>query len=624
MASRFWVGGTGNWDASTTTNWSATSGGGGGASVPTASDDVTFDTLSNATAYTVTITATAACLSLTVGNPAAGAITFDGVSALNVSGNLSFAASISLPYAGTITMNATSGTKTMTWNGNTLLAGLTFNGSGGTFQMVDDLIMGSTKTITLTAGTFSANSRKVTMNGTGNSVSGSFTGSSSFFDLTFTGTAAKTNTRTLFNSIAVTGTFTCNGNSVTNRILLKTNFPTATFTITAATVSVSNTDFAQITGAGAGNWNISAGSTGDCGGNSGITFTTAATQTSTGTSSFTWSTHGWTTRVPLPQDDVVISNAFSGGQTITADMPRMGKSITFSCTGSPDLTNAGLNISFFGNWDATGLGSINSAIGTLNPLSVNSQTFTSGGVVHRPITIAAVGTFTLQDNLTVQGTSSLFINNGTFTATTQNLTLDFFTIQNGGSTVNMGSGTWDMKGTSGTPFTVASGTVNANTSTIKYSASTATARTFAGGGKTFYNFWFSNATGNGSLTITGNNTFNEFKCIDTNIQTIKFTAASTQTIAIFTVTGAASNLIVLNSTTTATYNLIKSGPAAVASDYLNIQHAVATPANTWYAGTHSTNNQGDSTAGSGWIFTDPPPIGKTAGARQAVNRSATY
>ncbi len=43
MASRFWVGGTGNWDATNTDNWSALSGDVGGASVPVAADTVTFD-----------------------------------------------------------------------------------------------------------------------------------------------------------------------------------------------------------------------------------------------------------------------------------------------------------------------------------------------------------------------------------------------------------------------------------------------------------------------------------------------------------------------------------------------------------------------------------------------------
>lgn len=46
MAARFWVGGSGIWDASNTANWSTTSGGAGGASVPTSSDYVTINSLS--------------------------------------------------------------------------------------------------------------------------------------------------------------------------------------------------------------------------------------------------------------------------------------------------------------------------------------------------------------------------------------------------------------------------------------------------------------------------------------------------------------------------------------------------------------------------------------------------
>ena len=54
MATRYWVGGSGNWDGTTTTHWSATSGGAGGTSAPTYLDDVVFNSASNATAYTVT------------------------------------------------------------------------------------------------------------------------------------------------------------------------------------------------------------------------------------------------------------------------------------------------------------------------------------------------------------------------------------------------------------------------------------------------------------------------------------------------------------------------------------------------------------------------------------------
>jgi hypothetical protein len=43
MATYYWVGGDGTWDASTTTNWSLSSGGSGSAGVPSSTDNVVFD-----------------------------------------------------------------------------------------------------------------------------------------------------------------------------------------------------------------------------------------------------------------------------------------------------------------------------------------------------------------------------------------------------------------------------------------------------------------------------------------------------------------------------------------------------------------------------------------------------
>jgi hypothetical protein len=43
MANRFWVGGSGTWNDTNTDNWSTTSGGAGGASIPTSSDNAFFD-----------------------------------------------------------------------------------------------------------------------------------------------------------------------------------------------------------------------------------------------------------------------------------------------------------------------------------------------------------------------------------------------------------------------------------------------------------------------------------------------------------------------------------------------------------------------------------------------------
>lgn len=60
MATRYWVGGSGIWDATSTLHWSMVSGGGSGATAPSANDDVIFNASSGG--GTITISA-ATCLS---------------------------------------------------------------------------------------------------------------------------------------------------------------------------------------------------------------------------------------------------------------------------------------------------------------------------------------------------------------------------------------------------------------------------------------------------------------------------------------------------------------------------------------------------------------------------------
>lgn len=90
MADRFWVGGSGTWDASSTANWSATSGGAAGASAPTSADNVFFDAGSDAGGiFTVTIGTGAVCANIT-----ASGLDFTGTlnipTSLNIYGNLTF------------------------------------------------------------------------------------------------------------------------------------------------------------------------------------------------------------------------------------------------------------------------------------------------------------------------------------------------------------------------------------------------------------------------------------------------------------------------------------------------------------------------------------------------------
>ena len=124
MAALFWVGGTGTYDG-TTNHFATTSGGVASVAAPTSSDTVTFDTLSNATAYTVTISATLNCSNLTIGNPLSGLISIAGASALNIYGSSSFPVSNTScfsGYSGTITYASTATGKTITSNGALLFS----------------------------------------------------------------------------------------------------------------------------------------------------------------------------------------------------------------------------------------------------------------------------------------------------------------------------------------------------------------------------------------------------------------------------------------------------------------------------------------------------------------------
>jgi hypothetical protein len=145
MATRYWVGGTGNWNATSTTNWSDTSGGASGASAPTSVDDVIFDANSNTgtTIFTVTVTGTSAapavCQDFSTGG-AGGALdavmtlTMGATAFLNCHGSMTLpAANLSMSSSGgTINFKATSTGKIVTTNGISLVnLNLNFDGVGG-------------------------------------------------------------------------------------------------------------------------------------------------------------------------------------------------------------------------------------------------------------------------------------------------------------------------------------------------------------------------------------------------------------------------------------------------------------------------------------------------------------
>ena len=141
MADRYWVGGAGTWNSVNTTNWSATSGGAGGGSVPTSADDVYFNSASNANSYTVTTpgnTTAMACRNFNVAGPLVGTVTFSNTnSQVNIQGSLVHAGSgISWGTSVGFLFRATTTGNTITTNGFSFLNSLAVDGVGGewTFQ----------------------------------------------------------------------------------------------------------------------------------------------------------------------------------------------------------------------------------------------------------------------------------------------------------------------------------------------------------------------------------------------------------------------------------------------------------------------------------------------------------
>lgn len=150
MANRYWVGGTANWDGTAGTKWSTTSGGAGGASVPTTADDVFID--ANSGAVTVSIDPS---------NTGAKSITFTGFTgtlatsstgAITVAGNITLASTMVMNYFGTVTITADS---TLISAGKSLPY-VTIDGIGITVSL-GDAMLGSGGLLTVTRGTFTTN-----------------------------------------------------------------------------------------------------------------------------------------------------------------------------------------------------------------------------------------------------------------------------------------------------------------------------------------------------------------------------------------------------------------------------------------------------------------------------------
>jgi uncharacterized protein YlxW (UPF0749 family) len=266
-------------------------------------------------------------------------------------------------------------------------------------------------------------------------------------------------------------------------------------------------------------------------------------------------------------------------------------------SGNPSLQNLSGTTNLYGN--LTLIAGVGSSYAAFAPTFLSSATITSAGTQLGNTTINGSGiTVTLADAMTLGPANTLTLTQGTFTAANFNVTAGSFSSSNSNTrTLNMGSGTWTINDSGATAWNTATTTgltVVPSTSTITMTS--ASAKTFAGGGLTYYNL---NQGGAGALTITGSNAFNNITN-STQPATVTFTASTTQTLSAFGLSGTAGNLITVNSATPGSQFTLSKASGTVDAQYLAIQDSNATGGAIWNSLlTNGNVNNGNNT---GWVF----------------------
>jgi hypothetical protein len=492
MADRYWVaGGTGNYNS--TTNWSATSGGASGASVPVAADNVFFNASSgvgtatinavsncrdlNLTGFTGTIAFTSATLQVngTIMNFGTGGYTITGTQGLL------------LQTAMTITSAATA------YTGN-----ITFSGAV-TYTLANNMSVSGTVTSTNTN----------IINGNTLNIGGNFTHAhtsnitgTTIFNFNGTGTWSNTNTGALRNNTTINtaGTLTLGTN---------VNYNTGTLTYTAGTVvttgSTLNIGASTTLNTNGITWNnisavvtinITLGSdltlTGalinGVGGATTLSFTlggnslisTNANLTLTGNSTFT---------MPANQTFKTLTSTGTGG-TINTNTLTITENLTINgkVSGTTAIIYAGT-----GTWTALNTISIISNILTIN----TAGTLTISGIVYK-----GGGLFTYTAGTIIDTTGTVAVNGLT-------LNISGFTFRKllvGGvitltSNINATTfGTWDNNNTS---FVLGGNTLNFTHLELGNSATTTLPTAWVCQNIEFVNTSSGVLTGN-SITINGN------------------------------------------------------------------------------------------------------------------------
>lgn len=231
-----------------------------------------------------------------------------------------------------------------------------------------------------------------------------------------------------------------------------------------------------------------------------------------------------------------------------------------------------------------------------------TQTITTNGTtVAKVIAVDAPNaSVQLADNLAT--TQIMYLANGTFNANNKNIDAPSIQLLSGVKTLSLGSGTITISGSGASAFNANTNgtglTVSPSTATINMTS--ASAKTFAGGAKTWPTL---NQGGAGALTIQQSNTFAN---ITNTVQpaTITLTAGTTQTVTDFDVSGTSGNLITLNSSSAGSQATLTDSGGVNSVSYVSIKDVSATGYGEWQAYTSNGNVDGGNNAG--WVFSAPP------------------
>lgn len=342
------------------------------------------------------------------------------------------------------------------------------------------------------------------------------------------------------------------------------------------------------------------------------------TDTWDGTAGSKWATSsggGGGSAVPTAADDVFF-DASSGAVTITTSGTTTDNCRSINFTGFTGTFSHASNTTVRVGDGTTGHFTMVAGMTYTRGSSISSRfTFistttgnniTTGGQTLSGVTFnGSGGAWTLQDNLTT--TWEVTGSNGTLD--TNDFVVSMLTFQGAPTfTIDLASATHLI---TGTVWNANGSNLITGTYTLKFTDTSSSILEFFGENLTYNNVWFDRGGSVGDIYFFGANTFNDFRDTGTVAHILYFPTGEDTTVSSFTVSGSSGNLISIDthlseSPVTLTHSLIKTGGGTISSDYLNIQHSVATPASTWYAGNNSTNNQGVADAGSGWIFTSPP------------------